>query len=70
MGMGTLSRLEKHAAILLAGALAIAACSQPSWANSSIHQVDQRDREVIQLLKGYEPPDNGSPDSTGDTGGR
>lgn len=68
--MGTQLSLDKHIAILLVGTLAIAACSQPSWAHSSITQVERPHQDLMQLFKGYEPPDNGSPDSTGDTGGR
>ncbi|MDJ1174917.1 hypothetical protein [Roseofilum capinflatum] len=68
--MGTQLRLEKHTAILFAGALAIATCSQPSWGHTSIERVDPTHQNIIQLLKGYEPPDNGSPERTGDTGGR
>ncbi|MBP0007136.1 hypothetical protein [Roseofilum sp. Belize Diploria] len=68
--MRTPLSLDKYTALLLAGALAIASWAQPSWANSSIERVDTPYQDAIQLLKGYEPPDNGSPDSTGDTGGR
>lgn len=68
--MGTQLSLDKYTAILFVGTLAIAACSQPSVAHSSINQVERPHRDLMQLLKGYEPPDNGSPDSTGDTGGR
>lgn len=68
--MRTPLSLDKYTALLLAGVLAIASCSQPSWANSSVDRVDPPHQDAIQLLKGYEPPDNGSPESTGDTGGR
>jgi hypothetical protein len=70
MGMGIQLSLEKYTAILLTGTLAIATCSQPSVAHTSIAEVNRTHEDMIQLFKGYEPPDNGSPDSTGDTGGR
>jgi len=80
MDMKTLLRLDKQIAIFFVSTLAIATSPEPSWAKWSIDPVDhQVDHQLVQpyqgwmedlKLKGYEPPDNGSPDSTGDTGGR
>ncbi|MDJ1184459.1 hypothetical protein [Roseofilum casamattae] len=57
------------------GLLAIAALAQPSWGLSDqnrfgITNFGIPNRELVSCLENYQPPDNGKPDSTGDTGGR
>ncbi len=77
MSMETVLALENMTVMLASGLLAIASFSSPSWGVTNTHgnihemaEVHQAVPPLAVLLKGYEPPDNGKPDHTGDTGGR
>ena len=70
MGMGMQSGVRKVTVALTGGMLAIAALAQPSWGLSDLNRFGMPDGELVPCLENYQPPDNGKPDSTGDTGGR